>query len=421
MKKINLYFYAPLILAMSLFLCSCEDNDSPIVEPNPLETAHFDIWVSIGGNGGMGSGNTQLVNNTKTLDDSNIVIDYKGSGVDVTAKLFQESIIKGQYYYQIPQEKDRFGKYRIGETGIETVQEVAFGKNTYKDRRYAHAWIGDNTFVVLAANGDKDSVIWTKFNANNMTIIAEGSLKGLKDTLTAYSTSGIASFRASDNMILYSYCHSKSKLRKGVYMAFINANDMSVVNTVEDNRAAFMAGTAYGQLLQNKSFFDTNGDYYLACNTRIEGAASRTEQFGSLLRIKSGETNFDKSYLGFRNASNSQGKLVTVQSLASRKALVYVQDPIYTQAAGWRNNYNCYYATLNLETDELTKFDIPHSEGTFSQRSVMFGDKAYIGINPESSAPCVYVYDVDSEYLTKGLTIAEGYSFDRIVALDDAE
>ncbi|MBN2166905.1 MAG: hypothetical protein JW717_11560 [Marinilabiliaceae bacterium] len=421
MKKLNFYFNVLFIAAMSLTLFSCEDEETT-VDPNPLDTAHFDIWVSIGGTGGMGSENTQLVQNTKDLDNASTVIDYKGTGVDVTAKLFQESIIKGQYYYQIPQEKDRFGKYRIGTTGIETIKEIAFGTNTYKDRRYAHAWIDDNTFVVLAANGDKDGIIWTKFNAADMTIIAEGTLEGLTDGLDAYSTSGLADYRASDNQILYSYCHNSSSKRDKVYMAFINANDMSVVKTVEDNRASFMAGTAYGQLLQDKAFFDENGDYYLACNTKIDdGNTSSTEQYGSLLRIKAGATDFDQSYLGYRTGSNGKGKLITVQSLESGKALLYVQDPEYTQAAGWGSNYNCFYAILDLTTDEITVLDLPFSEGTFSQRSVVLGNKAYVGVNPENSAPCVYVYDIENKKLTKGLTITEGYSFDRIVTLEDAK
>ncbi len=422
MKNTNIFSKTLFIAVFGLIMFSCkDDNDTPIIKPDPLETAHFDIWVSIGGTSGMGAENTQLVQNTKELDDASVVIDYAGTGVDVTAKLFQESIIKGQYYYQIPQEKDRFGKYRIGSTGIEVVKETSFATNTYKDRRYAHAWIDDDTFVVLAANGDKDSIIWTKFNATDMTIISEGALKGLTDELDVYSTSGIADYRESDNMILYSYCHSKSSQRDRVYMAFINADDMSVEKTVVDNRVSFMAGTAYGQLLQDKAFFDENGDYYLACNTRIDGATSSTQQYGSLLRINVGETDFDDSYLGFTNASNKQGKLVTVQSLERGKALIYVQDPEYTGAGEWGSAYNCYYATLDLATDKLTILDLPYNEGTFSQRSVVLGDYAYIGVNPENSAPCVYIYDIEEKSLTKGLTITEGYSFDRIVALDDAE
>jgi len=420
MKKVSFYLTACIVLTLSMIFVSCDDEDTNI-DPNPLETAHFDIWVSIGGSGGMGSDNTLLVQNTKELDDASTVIDFKGSGVDVTAKLFQESITKGQYYYQIPQEKDRFGKYRIGSTGIEIVSEIAFETNSYKDRRYAHAWIGENTLVILAANGDKDAIIWTKLNTTDMTIIDEGTLEGLTDDLDAYSTSGLADYRASDNMIMYSYCHSKSAQRDRVYMAFINADDMSVEQTAVDNRVEFMAGTAYGQLLQDKAFFDENGDYYLACNTKIDGYTSSTQQYGSLLRIKAGETKFDNTYRGFTNSSGKQGKLVTVQSLESGKALIYVQDPTYTGAEEWGSAYNCYYAILDLTTDELTKLNVPFSQGTFSQRSVILGDKAYVGVNPEDSEPCVYVYDINNATLTKGMTITEGYEFDRIVTIDDAE
>jgi len=420
MKNSNLLFKALFIATLSILLFSCEKDKDTKKNANPLETAHFDIWISLGEASGMTTEEAQLVQSTKVIDDSTITIDFKGTGVDVTAKLYREAIIKGQYYYQIPKEKDRFGKYRIGTTGIETAGEVSFAQNTYKDRRYAHTWIDDNTFVVLSSNGDKDSIIWTKFNAADMTIIAEGTLKGLEDTLSAYSTSGLAAYRASDNKILYSYCHSKSAQRVGIYMAFINADDMSVEKTVADDRASFMAGTAYGELLQSKSFFDDNGDFYLACNSLIEGAESRTAQFGTLLRIKAGEKEFDASYTGFINATGGQGKLITVELLERGKALLYVQDPIYTQSE-WTHSYNSYYAILDLETDELTKLDLPHSEGTFSQRSVVLGDKAYIGTNPENSAPTIYVYDIKTGEITKGLTIKEGYSFDRIVALDDAE
>lgn len=426
MKNVKLYFKTFLIAAFGLLMFSCEDdNGDSTSDTNPLDYAHFDIWVTLGeSSGGMGSTETQLVQNTKELDDSTTTIDFEGTGVDVTATLYQESIIKGQYYYQVPQSGDCFGKYRIGETGIETTAEIAFKKNSFSARKYAHAWIGDDTFVVFAANGDQDSVMWTKYDATDMSIISEGTLSGLTDTLSAYSTSGLADYRSSDNMILYSYCHGTSSLRTGIYMAFINADDMTVEKTISDSRVEFMAGTAYGQLLQDKAFFDDNGDYYLACDTKIDGYTSSTQQYGSLLRINAGETEFDDSYLGFTNATgktSKQGKLVTVQSLESGKALVYVQDPDYTGAGEWGSAYNCYYATLDLSTDEVNILDLPFSEGTFSQRSVVLGDYAYIGVNPKDSVPCVYVYDIETESLTKGLKISEGYSFDRIVTLDDAE
>ena len=90
-----------------------------------------------------------------------------------------------------------------------------------------------------------------------------------------------------------------------------------------------------------------------------------------------------------------------------------------TGAQGWGSDYNCYYAILNLTSDELTIPKIPYSQGPFSQRSLVLGKKAYIGVNPKEADPAVYIYDIPSETITKGLTIKEGYAFDRIVDLED--
>ena len=234
-----------------------------------------------------------------------------------------------------------------------------------------------------------------------------------------FSTSGIAGFRKSDGKILYSYLDNNDKVR--FYMAFINPADMSVEKTVIEDRAEFMAGTAYGELLQSKSFFTPEGDYYLACNSVLKGATSNTQQYGSLLRIKKGETDFDKSYKGY---NYPKGKIVTVDYLGNEKALLYIQDPEYTKAKGWGEDYNCYYAVLDLKTDKVEEIKhdgkvLPYSSGTFSQRSIVLGDKAYIGVNPENELPCVYIYDIKTGEVTKGLTIAKGYLFGRIVALKD--
>lgn len=419
MKFLRFDFKLSLIVLLGLLTvaCSDDDNDVSTVITDPLETNHFDIWVSAGESSGMGSG-TPLVYGTKSLDKQD-TIDFRGVGVDVAAKLYQESIIKGQYYYQIPKEKDRIGKYRIGTKGIEVVKEISFGVNTYKDRRYTHAWLDNNTFVIMAANGDATKIIWTKIDADNMKILAEGELVFPESAtqIAKFSTSGIAGYRASDNKILYSYLDNKDKTR--FYMAFINASDMSVDKIVMEDRAEMMAGTAYGELLQSKSFFDTSGNYYLACSNVIPGAPSTTQQYSTLLRINRGETEFDQNYIGYRNTTNSKGKIITAEFLAPGKALLYIMDPEHTGATGWGASYNCYYAILDLNTDAITELDVPYSEGNFSQRSVVLGTKAYIGANPKSGNPCVYVYDINTGKITKGLTIKEGFSFDRIVAILD--
>lgn len=418
MKTIKFYFTAFFIAALSLAFASCSDNDSNTeTDPDLLDTDHFDVWVSIGENSGMGHENS-LVRSMKDLEGERDSINFKGLGVDVAGKYLQESIIKGRYYYQVPNSSDRFIKFQIGARKAITIKEIPFKTNVYSARKYAHAWINDNTLVIMAADGAKKNIIWTKIDTENLKIISEGMLEFPANApkIATLSTSGIASYRASDGKILYSYLDNKDKTQ--FYLAFINASDMKVEKIVTENRAEFMAGTAFGELLQSKSFFDTNGDYYLACNSNIPGAPSTTQQYGSILRIKKGATDFDKTYLGYRTPSGGKGKIITAQLLTTGKALLYIMDPDYTGTAAWGNKVaNCYYAILDLNTDKLEALNLPFNKGNFSQRSVVVGSKAYIGVNPNKEAPVIYIYDIPTGKLTKGKPIKNGYLFDRIVAL----
>lgn len=426
MKTIRFYVWMLLAALAGVAFTACEDDkpDPKIIDP--LLESHFDIWVSIGENAGMGSDKkTLLVQNTKSLDAKE-QINFVNTGADVTAKLLRESIIKGAYYYQVPNKKsDRFGKYQIVGNEVRVIKEFPFQKNTLKDRRYTHAWIDDHTLVLMAANGKADKVIWIKVNTDQMKIVAEGELdlptppKGYK-----FNTSGIANYR--DGKILYAFIYNQSEFTYAtrptfIQVAFINPSDMKVEKVIKDERVETLSGTAFGELLQNKTFFTPNGDYYIVCAIYNEGAKRNTEHYGALLRIKTGETDFDKSYKGY---NYPKGKIVTVDYLGNEKALLYIQDPEYTKAKGWGEDYNCYYAILDLKTDKVEEIKhdgkvLPYSSGTFSQRSIVLGDKAYIGVNPENELPCVYIYDIKTGEVTKGLTIAKGYLFDRIVALKD--
>jgi hypothetical protein len=415
MKTLKNYLFVLLLglLGLTTFSCS-EDDDTPTnSKEEVLKPSHFDIWVSIGGTSGMSKENTQLVKGVNSLE-AGTEIDFKGTGTDVTAKMYQHSIIKGKFYYQIPKEKDRFGKYQIIDGEIKVVKELMFENNTLKDRRYTHAWTDDHTLVLMGSNGPSSKILWIKIDTDKMEILGEGELDlPTPPEKDKFNTSGIANYR-EDGKILYAYLYNYSKVH--FFVAFIDAETMKVEKNVEENRAQFMAGTAYGELLQHKTFFDKNGDYYIACNNKIVGATSRSAQYGDIVRIKKGALDFDKSYKGY---NDTKGKIVTVDCLNNGKALLYIQDPEYTGANAWGHVFNCYYAVLDLASDKLTALDLPYCEGTFSQRSIVKGGKAYIGVNPEKENPSVYIYDIATGELEKGLDIADGYSFDRIVDIED--
>ncbi len=417
MTKIKNYLFT-IIFFLPIFLTtSCVDKDKN--PDQPKDNVYYDLWVSAGKNAGKTKAEIRIAQGVKSLSEAK-TIDFKGKGADVSAKLFLGSIIKDGYYYQIPKEKDRIGKYRIENDGVTIVAEVPFKQNTFLYRRYSHAWIDDNTLVLFGADGEKQKILWTKLDTKNMQILDEGKLDITppQGKYKKLSTSGIANFRKSDGKILYAYLYkTKDKIHREDHflVAFINPKDMTIEKTIKEERVEFMAGTAFGELYQNKTFFSDNGDYYIACNSVLANAQKHTEQRGNIVRIKNGTTEFDKSYLGF---SGRQGKIVTVDYLKNDKALLYIEDPVKSSTNWSSSSFNCYYAVLNLTTDKLFEIKLPFSQGVFSQRSVVEGGKAYIGINPENAQPAIYVYDISSGTITKGITITEGYSFDRVVKLD---
>ena len=429
MKKFKFTLLAFMAAMMAISFTACSDDDpTPTPDPGINEgDYHFDLFVTVGKHGGMSSKNTTIVTSTSTLTADRGVITVEGVGSEL-GDYSMESISKGKYYYQIDAvNEDRFVKFQIINNQLTCIHKQPFKKNTYTPGRYTHVWLDDNTFIIFAANGKADDVIWTKLNAETLEILAEGSLnlKGKTD-VTKFTTSGLAAYRKSDNKIIYFFKHNPGRNKVAppyFFAAFVDANSMNIEKIIKEDRAEEMAGTAYGELRQNKMFFDENENLYLACNTQIQGSESTTCQFGNLLRINKGETDFDKNYKGF-DGKNS--KIVTVNYLGNHKVLLYLQDPQHTGVSddnskkdGWGDKYNCYYAMYDINTNALTEFqyegkNLPYNIGTFSQRSFVLDDKAFIGVNPKDSQPVIYIYNSKDNTVSKGISIQEGYEFSRI-------
>lgn len=449
--KIFAFALAATVSATAFTACSDDDdnNGKDVAGVTQLKDVHYDVWASLDGTTGMGSGSSAsatIVRSVNSLED-NITIDFKNEGADVTAKMDAEAIIRNGYYYEANPlgTNPCYSKFKITNSGVQTVAERPFAKNTYKDRRYTHAWLSDNEFVVMAANGSKNDVIWTKIkdNGNSLEIESEGSLDlgTATNGMKGFSTAGLLRYRKTDNTLVYVFTSSNSK--KSYYVAFVDASTMKVKNFVEEKNAEIPAGTAYGELLQNKMFMDEHDNIYIASNNQFnsqseDGKNHTTSQFGRLVRIKAGEYKMDESYLGYNKPScenettpslEFSSKIITCDYLGNNKALLYLQDPVFTGCTasnhdynGWggKAQFNCYYAILDLTTDKVSVVmyngtHLPYSNGTFSQRSFVLNNKAFIGTNPKNGAPAIFIYDIKSGKVIKGATIKEGYAFDRIV------
>ncbi len=143
-----------------------------------------------------------------------------------------------------------------------------------------------------------------------------------------------------------------------------------------------------------------------------------------LLRINKGETDFDACYNGYPNAD---GKLLTIQYLERNKALVYARNDNADRPAA-ATRHRCllhYYSILDHTTGTKTRLsydgkEIGYSGGRFSQRSVIFNNKAYIGVNTEEDANAViYIYDIKTGNVEKGAEVDGRFYFDMIRVIEN--
>ncbi|MDO4163701.1 MAG: hypothetical protein Q4D56_04850 [Bacteroides sp.] len=423
MKKFKTFFYLFMAMAMTVSFNACSDDDGTSSSEETVTPYHFDLVVTVGRQGGMGRDVTTIVRSVDSLTANQGTISIAGIGCEINSTYTMESIYKGKYYYQVPISADRFTKFRVADNLIDITQEQKFASGyTYTARNYTHAWLDDTTLLIMAANGDKDAIIWTKLNADDMTILGNGTLDiDLADGYDTFTTSGIAAYREADNKLFYFYYNKKkgttsmnSTNEPYFHVAVIDPETMEVESDeINTQQVSEMAGSAYGELLQSTTFTDESGNLYLAAFNDTDDMEE-----GCLLRINAGETNFDASYNGFKN---TDGKLLTVQYLGNNRVFTYSRN----DSEGTKiDSYSHYYSIVNLSTGTRTRLqyngeNIPYSSGRFSQRSAFVDDKVYFGVNPSDTNPCVYIYDVNTGSVEKGAEVEEGYYFEQIRVLED--
>lgn len=423
MKKFKFLLLSFMALFIALGMSSCSDEEEPKQDDDPtiIQDYHFDLWVALDRHGGMGRDVQTLVRSLNSLEADQPEITFQGLGTEVNSILSLETILKGAYYYQVPVSGDRFAKYTIKDNQIQVVKERRFQTNTYSTRKYTHAWINDNTLVIVAANGDASKIIWTKLNADDMTIIDEGTLDvKMPEGGELFTTSGILTYRASDNKLFYFYYAKTGKAFGGkrvtpMMTAVINPANMAVESDTPCFLDCEMVGTAYGELLQTTTFIDGNSNLYIACVTDDADG----NEHSHLLKIPANSTSFDQSYDGF----TANGKLISVMYVGNNKVVAYArEDKIGTKI----DDFSHYYTVLDVISKTSTPITfngqrLAYSSGRFSSRMAYVNHKAYIGVDAEGQKPQIYIYDVTSGQTSLGATMASGYYFEQIRVVEDVK
>ncbi|MBO4842739.1 MAG: hypothetical protein J5478_05145 [Bacteroidales bacterium] len=425
------------MVSMMAMAVSCEQPE-PEPEPEPVKEYNFDLFVCAVKHGGMSKNkNGTYVRSVPALTADQPRVEFTGKGIDITEDYTLESITKGKYYYQVPQKatggfvKFHITKNAAGEETIVEDSEIPFKDNTYSARKYTHAWLADGkTLVIIGTANSAKQIIWTKIADSDagMSILSEGTFDiSVPTGFSAFSTSGLLTYRASDQKLYYFYL-TKPKSGQSdattskTWIAIIDPTTMAVESNTEvpGDIMEETAGSAYGELMQNMIMYDEADNLYLSGLITVNGT-----EMGILRRIPAGQKTFDPSWNGF---PNPEGKLLTIQYLGDGRALSYSQNNSLVEKLTIDSKVN-FYSIINLSTGTRmrVKFDgtdLQYCGGRFSQRSVVVNGKAYIGVGGETEGeaeatyPTIYIYDCKTGSVEKGVELSKGFCFDIIRAMD---
>ena len=101
-------------------------------------------------------------------------------------------------------------------------------------------------------------------------------------------------------------------------------------------------------------------------------------QYGGLLRIKKGESDFDKDY--FLDFSKEMGGVPTnifnIFTATNNKAVAYIYN---CEGVGWKvgNSDTGYYVTIDFGTGKVVKHDMPLSASVSTREALIFDNKFY--------------------------------------------
>ncbi|GGH18322.1 DUF4374 domain-containing protein [Sphingobacterium alkalisoli] len=392
-----------LKLALVLLICttSCKkdnnDDDIPVADD-----AAFALWIQLG----TWPNTSYYALNVNDLTQGSTKL--QGNGIDVTTKLNNSVIVKDGFYYFYNAAEGRLGKYKLENGAVNVVKEVPF---SHLASLAGHTWVNDHTLVMIGNNASGDAVNTVVIDTDDLSITT-GTITGLPqrpESYNKYLVGGDLQFK--DGKLFFSVNMQNTtafRVYPRLYTMAVSYPGFAVTNISTDDRSVGVGNTS-GYFAT--SFVDHNGDMYFLTSWNLVWNENGSRAPKGIYRIKKGEDELDKTYyVDVLQETGKEAAAGVFMDLGNGKAILKVQE-----MEGYENT-KFGYIILDLATgNEVRKLtEIPAVAS--GERNIYVEDgKAYIAVLSGQGTDYIWIYDADSDKVTRGLSIQGGYnSFSRI-------
>ncbi|MEL7678347.1 hypothetical protein [Elizabethkingia meningoseptica] len=336
---------------------------------------------------------------TATNDLTKGEMDITKEGDEINSKGTYAYIVKNGYIYNYKTDEGVFKKFKYTQDRLTTVKEVPY---SYISDISGYTWVDNNTLVVIGTTGDGQHIRYTVFNAADLSVTRQGEIEGLQPFPDAYKfyTAGAITYMDGGELYLqYSFRDGKWLTPTYYNFAVIDYKTFKTKRSVNDNRSV---GVANGSPYFKTSFNKDNEAFYYSCFPRTGAGSNKI----SLFRTIKGTDAPDVAYqINLTDLVGGKTLETVLNYIGNNKMVILYRDP----ALG--SSYNGRYAIVDIETRKLVRIleelpgDEPYEQGLFTQDK-----KLYIAVNGSQGSNYVWIYDVQTDKVTKGMKLPDRVS-----------
>ncbi len=381
-----------IMLVFAFASCSSDDNTDTTPEngENSEETESFQYLLALS----LPTIESYPFHVLKNVDEGSADIADSQEIPDLPANV----PVAGKDGYVYLNSPEKLTKYEVDENGI--LKDLGSVPNTGISGGPVSEFLSENRLLVSTGpRPASDGVI------NYQIINTETMTEESKGTFTLpINENAIASpseYVLRDGKIFVPYYHADAESSESfdrAPVAIFNASSLAYEKTIYTEKAA---GLAFS--IVSSHGITENGDLYItACNTNYWGINESIPS--GIVKIKSGEDEFDDSYffnLTEKFGGNHTGGMVYA---GNNKAIVQVfRSDLISQYSDYQGSFVIEYYVIDLVAKTTEKLDIPLCK--YPRRAIEIIDDGKVAIvgNTESEGNTIYIYDVATNSITKGL------------------
>jgi hypothetical protein len=385
-----------LSLCAATLFTSCDSSDDD--NSTPAEETSFVVSLAIKGSDGGFTYYSVPFN-----DVMSGALSAKGQGIEQPGYFDFTLIDKTLYSIGGLNDVNVVGITKDNAGSLKQIGNVSFD-NSLADLIKAD----ENTLVGLELSSASDVVKFHTISANTVTVT--GTKQHPVSDITALKGPSYSGMSISGNNLFLSYYISDpttfaTPQTDEAEIAVYSYPGLEFQKVIKDTRT----GPIGGFNTKSGLIKDEKGDIYALSHSNPANGYSQTTKPAGILRIKSGQTEFDQDYF-FDVEQVTGGKTIShLKYLGNGKAFAEINTADRSQQARWSDG-PLKSAIIDLNTQTINYIDgLPEHAGN-GRRLAALQDGKYIYMSiPEGSSIYMYKIDTENYTATKGAEVQANF------------